>query len=303
MKKNLEYIIKVAEYGNINKAAQKLYITPSALSKYIITKEKELGVKLFDRSGKKFKLTYAGEKYVDWAKKIIHMQNSMNRELESIAEDKIGIMHFGFQLMQSKAIFSSIIPEFKKVYEAIDIVLESTYSTNLLKMVEDGLIDFALTSHHKKDEGFVYSKVSEIEIVVVVPKGHQVIKSAIYKKGFKYPWIDIKQLKSETFVGLYEDQEPRRVMDTVFQDNDMSPKISMQVHTTELTLLSVANNFGVTIAYDQPAKSDDYKDQVELLSFGSHPIKRDISIIHKTDYSPSRYVALFFDICKNHFTK
>ncbi|MDC7125436.1 MAG: LysR family transcriptional regulator [Spirochaetales bacterium] len=300
MKKSLNYIIKVAEIGNINRAAEKLFITPSALSKYILTKERELGVDLFDRSGKKFVLTYAGERYVNWAKKIVQMLDGMEREMESIAQEKTGIIHFGFQLMLSKILFSKIIPEFKEEHSDIDIVMESSYTLNLINLLEEGLLDFAVTSYARKKKGFIYKKLNEIEIVLIVPKGHPIGLKAEHKEGFRYPWVDIRELEQETFVGLYAEQEPRKIMDALFEKHGISPKISLQVHTTELSILSVANQFGITIGYDLPAQYEEYADCVELLSFGDEPVMRELAIIYKEDSVPKHYDLSFFNLCKKH---
>lgn len=298
MKKSLEYIIKVSEYGNINKAAAKLYITPSALSKFIITKERELGIELFHRTGKKFILTYAGERYVDWAKKLMRMQESMEREMTSIAEEKTGLMRLGFQLMQSKILFSEIIPKFKEEYPLIDIVLESSYTVELFRMLEEGSIEFAVTTHNTVPEGFEAIKLTSVEIAAIVPKGHPVCRKSVIRKGFKYPWVDIRELKDETFVGLQKDQESRKVMDMVFESYGISPKINMQVHTTDLTLLSVANNFGVTIAYDLPAYLLENKDAIEILSFGEEAEVRDLSVVYKKESEMTGYIERFVEICK-----
>ncbi len=301
MNKSLEYIIRVSEEGNINKAAEKLYITPSALSKFVITKEKELGVKLFDRSGKKFVLTYAGERYIDWAKRLLHMQESMEREIQSISEDKSGIVRFGFQLMQSKILFTKIIPEFKKMCPDIDIVLESSHSQELMRMLDEGLIEFAITTHREKLEQFEYLRINQIEIALIVPKDHAIVEDAIKKDGFRYPWVDAKKLKEETFVSLYKEQEPRKVMDEFFENSGIAPKVNMQVHTTELTILSVANNFGITIGYDLPARLEEFRSSVELLSFGKKPIVRDLSIICKKGFVPRGYEEEIFDLCKKYY--
>ena len=59
--KEQTYVCVLAECGNITKAAERLFISQPALSIYISTLEKNLGVRLFDRSGKRFTLTWAGE--------------------------------------------------------------------------------------------------------------------------------------------------------------------------------------------------------------------------------------------------
>ena len=60
MDKNVQYILEVAKCGGITKAANNLYITPSALSKFVQAREEELNVQLFHRIGKRFVLTAAG---------------------------------------------------------------------------------------------------------------------------------------------------------------------------------------------------------------------------------------------------
>ena len=79
MDKTIKYVLEVARCGGIAKAARNLFITPSALSKYIIQKEDELGVKLFARDGNKFTLTYPGERYVEMLREAENLQEKMNR--------------------------------------------------------------------------------------------------------------------------------------------------------------------------------------------------------------------------------
>jgi len=305
MKRSLNYVIKVSEYGSIHEAAEVLYITPSALSKFILTRERELGVDLFDRSGKKFILTYAGKKYVDWAKKIVSMLESMENEMTNIALEKVGIMHFGFQIMQAKFLLSQIIPVFNKNNPDIDIVVESTSYTlkDLLNQLEVGLIDFVITTHDQKNQEFEYRKIGEIEFVLIVPKGHPGTGKSENREGFKYPWINLGMFGEETFISQYEDQEPRRIMESVFEMYQISPHIRMQVPTSEMSVLSVVNGQGSTISYDLPAKLSEYADNVDLLSIGKTPIKRDLSIIYKKGYVPKAFEEAFFSICKDFFSK
>ena len=69
--KEQEYVCALAENGTITAAAKELFISQPALSIYINNLEKSLGVRLFERVGKQFILTYAGEQYVEKAKLIL----------------------------------------------------------------------------------------------------------------------------------------------------------------------------------------------------------------------------------------
>lgn len=58
-----ETFIKVAECGSFTKAAEDLYITPTAVMKQINALEKQLGAILFDRTNHGLRLTKAGESF------------------------------------------------------------------------------------------------------------------------------------------------------------------------------------------------------------------------------------------------
>ena len=77
-----KYVCTLAELGNLTRAAERLYISQPALSIYITNLEKNLGTPLFDRSGKKFTLTYAGEQYVKRAEKMLELEREFNEEIE-----------------------------------------------------------------------------------------------------------------------------------------------------------------------------------------------------------------------------
>lgn len=78
------YVSMAAECGSFTKAAEKLFITQPALSSYISKLEEELGVRLFDRSVTPLGLTYAGEKYLAYAKDILRQADGLEREMRTL---------------------------------------------------------------------------------------------------------------------------------------------------------------------------------------------------------------------------
>lgn len=71
------------------------YISQPALSIYITNLEKNLGIPLFDRSGKKFTLTYAGEQYVEKAKKMLELEREFCEDIEKITRETAGRIRLG----------------------------------------------------------------------------------------------------------------------------------------------------------------------------------------------------------------
>ncbi|MCD8009880.1 MAG: LysR family transcriptional regulator, partial [Lachnospiraceae bacterium] len=93
--KEQKYVCMLAECGNLTRAAEKLFISQPALSIYITNLEKNMGVRLFDRSGKRFVLTYAGERYVEKAKQMLQLEWEFNEELLVLAREETGRIRLG----------------------------------------------------------------------------------------------------------------------------------------------------------------------------------------------------------------
>ena len=75
--KDLSYVLAIARYQNITKAANSLYVTQPTLTKFLQNLEAELGQKLFRKLGHRFVLTYAGERYVEKASEILNLKKEL----------------------------------------------------------------------------------------------------------------------------------------------------------------------------------------------------------------------------------
>ena len=82
--KEQTYVCVLAECGNITRAAERLFISQPALSIYISSLEKSLGIRLFERVGKKFVLTCAGELYVEKARKMLALKAEFDEALSEM---------------------------------------------------------------------------------------------------------------------------------------------------------------------------------------------------------------------------
>ena len=76
----LRYLLTIAEYGNITKAAQELFISQPSLSESLSKVEQEFGCPIFHRELNGLTPTDFGRKYLDTAGKIIHVGKRMHAE-------------------------------------------------------------------------------------------------------------------------------------------------------------------------------------------------------------------------------
>ena len=85
------------------------FYSQPALSIYINNLEKSLGVRLFERVGKQFILTYAGEQYVEKAKLILQLSHELDEKLKDITGNYSGRIRIGVQLRRATGFFAPLL--------------------------------------------------------------------------------------------------------------------------------------------------------------------------------------------------
>ena len=87
--RQLEYIVAIDEYGKMTEAADKLFVTPSALNQQLLKLEKELGTPLFTRSRRRMVPTPAGLAYLEGARRMLNIRQEY-RIWPALSQVRIG---------------------------------------------------------------------------------------------------------------------------------------------------------------------------------------------------------------------
>ena len=90
-----EFII-LAEVCSFQEAAERLYISSSALSKHVKTMEEEVGVPLFDRTTRNVKLTKYGDIFYEYAKQMVKLYNECSADLDNLRVNQDSRLSIGF---------------------------------------------------------------------------------------------------------------------------------------------------------------------------------------------------------------
>ena len=84
--KELEYVLVIAQEKNISKAAERLYVSQPALSRFLLKLEERLGTDLFVRKNRQYIPTCAGNLYLDMARKILETKQDFDMNLKQLLE-------------------------------------------------------------------------------------------------------------------------------------------------------------------------------------------------------------------------
>lgn len=144
--KSLGFFVEVAERLNMSRAAEALHISQSALSRQIQSLEAALGLKLFDRLGKRLVLTAAGHDLVPRAAALVDQAGQLTARARSLSHGQVGLLRIGASPQTIEALLSGVLLRFRERYPAIETSLLEGPNETLLAQVESGASHVAIAA-------------------------------------------------------------------------------------------------------------------------------------------------------------
>ena len=238
--KQLEYIIKIAEENNITRAAEKLFITQSALNQQLLRLEKELGTQLFVRSRNHWHLTEAGEIYLANAKAILQIKKETYNRINDIVDSKKGKLVIGLTPERGTEMFAAIYPIFYKKYPHILIEpIEMPVKQQQFEIAHGNLdIGFVTLQHSQKTDD-EYDHICSEEIILGVPMTHPLAHLG-GKLGETLPTISLKSFKNDSFAIMQKGSTLREIYDHLIKEEDICPPILLETRSCHSLVKMVA---------------------------------------------------------------
>ena len=245
--RQLEMFRAVAEQGTFTKAAGRLKVSQSAVSRQVQLLEHELGGSLLRRSGKGVSLTEAGEL-------LLRMTHRVERDVEEALAEisqthalQRGTLHLGGGMTVCLYILPRLLKKYRRLFPGVDLRVTAGSSEKILERVRAHEIDLGLLTLPIVARDMEVVPVLREELVVVTAPGHPLSRERS---------IDPKSL-SKFPVILYETgSNTRKVLDQYFLEEEISASIAMESENVEIIKAMVAINLGVTIIPYTPVAKD-----------------------------------------------
>jgi DNA-binding transcriptional LysR family regulator len=243
MKTKLDYyrvFYETARFTSFSTAAQRLYISQSAISQCIQQLEKDLGVQLFIRTRKGISLTAEGKILFSKVENAIITLEQGERQLEQLRHLEAGELRIAAGDTITTHFLLKYLEEFHVSYPEIRIEMANSYSAGTLALVKDGQADIAFVNMPLDDDEFVIEPCLEINDMFVCGPDFE-IKSS-------YSWEDIAQLP---LILLENHSSSRCFLDNIFAEKNifLDPQIKVAVHDLLIRFASI--HLGVSCIVEQ----------------------------------------------------
>lgn len=264
----IRYVITISETGSMNKAAELLYVSQPSLTESVKELEKELGVELFNRTGRGVTLTSDGTEFIAYARQLNDQYDAV---LERFSKDiprkksfSVSTQHYSFivkAFIDTVSGFNASEYEFAiretKTRDVIEDVFTSRSEIGVIYLNDFNRQALAKVLREKQLE---YKKIADCEICVYLWKDHPLAK----KKSIRmddlsdYPCISFEQGANSS---LYYAEEalPTSDYSRLIKANDRATVLNLMVGMNGYTLCvgHICEELNGSDYVAVPLKSDD----------------------------------------------
>lgn len=297
--RDVEYVTAISRYQSITKAAEQLYITQPTLSIYLKKMEQRLGVQLFERVGKRLVLTYAGRCFVEEGTKILEMRDNLEKRLKDIAQNDSGELKVGISTLCGTSFLSAVLPKFSQIHPNVAVVLQEEETPRLESQLAAGDLDLAVFSDWTATAPSLSSvPIWTGEVVLCAWDTHPLIKDAVSREGFKYPWIDISECRDNPFLMITPDHPSAfGSCNMIFQDAGFDPIVRLSLRSIGSAINLAAQGYGLCLAPELHANlKANYARDPFIFSTGRRPLYSNLAVAYRTEARQAGYSRNFVSI-------
>ena len=274
--RHMHYLVTIAEYRSITRAAEVLYVSQPSLSHCVAKAEAELGAKLFDRSTSPLTLTYAGEKFVDIARQILALDGTMQREFRDISQNMRGRLRVGMPHERATFMLPEIMPRFSREYPMVDVIVTTGSRYSLYKGLDRGQLDFVIVPYREDSADYTLLPLAREDLLFIAKKG-TLPQEVLIDPGH----VDISRTAGLRYVMQRRDHAIRRHIDDMFAKAGIKPDVAIEAPSNLTKLRLVAAGMGVGIVPRMTLLFGHCIDEVDVYSIGTGSEMWDIPAIFR----------------------
>lgn len=282
----LQYFLAVARLEHVTEAARSLHVTQSSLSKTIQRLEEDLGVPLFDRTGRKLRLNEYGSKFLHRAERALFELEQGKQELSDLSSPEHGTLELA---VTTASTLPNILREFRRKRPYIQFHVQMLTTQEMVTLLHRGEVDFCLSSPPVEGNDIECKIVCIDPILVAVPKGHRLADRNS---------VSLTELREEWFVGVKTGYGTRDLVDSVCMSEGFVPKYVYE--GDEPARLSTLVEAEIGIAFI-PSTARNSQEHLKYLQVENHELIREIALLWNRNRYISRAAQEFREIVVKYF--
>jgi len=236
--RQLEMFRAVVEEGTFTRAAERLHVSQSAITRQLQLLEQELQTLLLHRSARGVTLTPDGEVLLSTAKRVDSELQEAASQIAGTRELRHGSISLGGGMTVALYIFPKLLQRFHASYPNVDLRIATGDTEMLLRQLRARQVDLALLTLPIVAADLDVRPVLKEEMVIIAAGKHPLTRHRI---------IDPASLAQFPLLLFEQGSNTRKVLDEFFRDNQIPVNVVMQTENVEIIKAMVLSGLGITI--------------------------------------------------------
>jgi len=283
---HLRIIQALAEHGSLTAAANALFVTQPALSHQIRYLEQKLEVSLWERQGRKLRLTQGGQLLLQVARQLLPVLEQTENTLKAYAEGKQGILRLGVECHPCYEWLKGILAEYLLLMPKMDVDIVHKFQFSGIEGLLNYHIDLLVTPDRINQTGLVYAPLFDYELVLLVDKAHKLAEKR---------QVEAVDLLGELLLTFPVERERLDVFSQFLMPAGISPR-HKAMESLEIMVQMVALGRGVTVLPDWLAANYAQSLPVTTLRLGKKGISKTLFAAMREGEQETPYMREFIGL-------
>jgi len=285
--------VTVAELGTVSKAAQHLRVAQPALSRQIIDLERELGLKLFDRVGRRLLLTGEGEQLLGDCRVLLNYANAVGERAQLLRRGDTGVLKVAASSQHIESVFSDFLHHYAQRYPNVEVRVIDAVGPEMLSMLERGDIHLGQSLVHAiepDDQRFASHPLGPVDMLAACHPSLELGKGKT---------IEIRRLEPYPLLLMDPGFVVRRTFDAACRLAGLKPNILLESRAPHTLLALAEAGHGVAII-PSALRTRRYKLQIVAVTFRGKPLREPLTILWNKRRPLPPYATAFCEMLAKH---
>ena len=288
----LKVFCDLVDMQGFSLAAERNFITQSAVSQQIRTLEEKFDRRLLERvrGRREIRLTPAGEVFYREARAVLQAFDQLEENMRSLV-GRIGgtvkvatVYSVGLHELPPK------VREFMTKFPTVKIDLEYSRTTRVVRDVLDGTVELGVVTFPEQKRGLTVVPMNGDRLVLICPPDHEFAERELIKA---------KELNGQKFVFFERDIPTRKATDKILKANGVEVEKVAEFDNIETIKRSVEVGFGLAIVPHPSVISEEKREQLAVVELAEKEWVRPVGVIFRSDRSLSLAAKKFVNLLEN----
>lgn len=277
----------VVKENSFSTAAERLFVSQSAISQNIKNLEKKLGVQLFNRKGRDLKLTQEGEWLYSYVQQAYNLFKTAESKINDFNNLEAGEVRIGASDTICRYYLLPFLQRFNRMYPRVKIHFINRTSTQIRELLNEGIIDFGVATLRQGETGENVRTLTVVEDVFVASQKYASLKGKL---------LELKDLRTYPLLMLEKASTTRELFDNYTKEQNLTLVPEIELESTDLLVEFAKIGLGIAYVLKDSVREAVFRGQLFTLRIREELPVRKIGIITNEDIPITRSALRFIDL-------